>query len=129
MKNPMLIDTSIWIEYFKENEKIIKVIEKGLMENNVFIAGPVVAELLQGVKSESEFQKLANCIDAVPFIDNSMKDWKTAGEISFKLRRNGITIPLTDIIISALAINNNLLVYTRDEHFKEVPGVKVEKDL
>lgn len=119
----MIVDTSIWIEYFKDTSGIVEVMEKGLMDNNIYIVGPVVSELLQGVKTEKEYNELKNCIDAVPYIKGRLTDWKRAGKISFKLRRSGTTIPLTDIYIAALAVKNNFIIFTRDKHFKEIPEI------
>ncbi|MFW5980582.1 MAG: PIN domain-containing protein [Halanaerobiaceae bacterium] len=123
-KTRIIVDTSIWIDYFKY-EKNVEFIENGLMNEKIFVVGPVVSELLQGVKTEKEYNKLINCIEAIPFIDTSFKDWKKAGTISYKLRRRGLTIPLTDIIISAIALNNQVFIYSKDEHFKKVPEVNL----
>lgn len=124
-KQKMIVDTSIWIEYFKNRPEVVKIIEDGLMNNRIFIIGPSISELLQGVKSEEEYDKLVNCIEAVPYLQADVTDWKKAGSISFQLRKKGITIPLTDVIISAVAVNNEAEVYTLDQHFAQIPEVVV----
>ena len=78
----IIVDTSIWIEYFKDKAEITAIIDKGLLAGSVYMAGPVVSELLQGVKTEKEFERLLGCIDAVPFIDSNFEDWRLAGSIS-----------------------------------------------
>lgn len=50
--------------------------------------------------------------------------WIEAGKTSFNLRRKGITIPTTDLIIASLAMENNCLILTLDPHFNKIPGVK-----
>ena len=130
MKNPkIIVDTSIWIEYFNKKTNIVNFIEERIMEDCLFMTGPIVSELLQGVKTEQEYEKLKNSIDAIPYLETTLEDWKEAGNISNKLRRKGITIPLTDIIISAVAISNNAKVYSLDKDFKEIPGVKLYKEI
>ena len=130
MKNPkIIVDTSIWIEYFNRKTNIVNFIEERIMEDCLFMTGPIVSELLQGVKTEQEYEKLKNSIDAIPYLETTLEDWKEAGNISNKLRRKGITIPLTDIIISSVAISNNAKVYSLDKHFKEIPGVKLYKEI
>lgn len=123
MNQKIIVDTSIWIEYFKNNEKIVQIIENGLNSNSIYITGPVVSELLQGVKTEQEFDMLSGCIDAVPYLECTAEDWIKAGRISFILRRKGITVPLTDVIISAVAIRNNAKICTLDYHFSSIDGV------
>lgn len=121
----IIVDTSIWIEYFKDKAEITAIIDKGFLAGSVYMAGPVVSELLQGVKTEKEFERLLGCIDAVPFIDSNFEDWRLAGSISFRLRKDGLTIPLTDLIIAAISINNNAYVYSLDNHFKLIPEVRL----
>ena len=130
MKNPkIIVDTSIWIEYFNRKTNIVNFIEERIMEDCLFMTGPIVSELLQGVKTEQEYEKLKNSIDAIPYLEITLEYWKEEGNISNKLRRKGITIPLTDIIISAVAISNNAKVYSLDKHFKEIPRVKLYKEI
>lgn len=124
---PIIVDSSVWIEYFKDITEVVSIIEKGIMKNKIFITGPIVAELLQGTKTEKEYNKLEECIDGIPLLKGGISCWKMAGKISFALRREGITIPLTDIFIAAVAINHDMQVYTHDEHFKQIPGVELYK--
>jgi len=123
-KQKIIVDTSIWIEYFNNNN-IVNFIEERIMEDCLFMKGPIVTELLQGLKTEKEYEKLKNSIDAIPYLEITLENWKKAGNISNKLRRKGITIPLTDIIISAVAISNDAKVYSLDKHFEKIPGVKL----
>ncbi|MEW5922288.1 MAG: PIN domain-containing protein [Bacillota bacterium] len=123
----IIVDTSIWIEYFKNRPEITVFIDGSLPNGNIYMAGPIVAELLQGVKSEKEAGKLLDCLDAVPFIESNIADWRLAGTISFKLRQEGLTIPLTDLLIGAISINNGAYVYSLDYHFNLIPGVLLMK--
>ncbi|MGI6327385.1 MAG: PIN domain-containing protein [Dethiobacteria bacterium] len=52
----IIVDTSIWIEYFKDKAEITAIIDKGLLAGSVYMAGPVVSELLQGVKTEKNLK-------------------------------------------------------------------------
>ena len=124
-KQKIIVDTSIWIEYFNNNTNIVNFIEERIMEDFLFMTGPIVTELLQGVKTEKEYEKLKNSIDAIPYLEITLGNWKKAGNISNKLRRKGIKIPLTDIIISAVAISNDAKVYSLDKHFEKIPAVKL----
>ncbi|PKM79955.1 MAG: PIN domain nuclease [Firmicutes bacterium HGW-Firmicutes-14] len=125
MMRRIMVDTSIWIEYFRGNFCDTNLIEQGLSLGYVYITGPIVAELLQGVKTSGEHKALSRCISAVPFVECGYQDWVKAGNISFNLRKKGVTVPLTDIIIAVAAIKIEAAVYTRDRHFKEIPGVKL----
>lgn len=129
MNFKIMVDTSVWIEYFRgklgHKEEML---ERGLNQNLVFVTGPIVSELLQGVKSAKEYEMLGQCIDAIPYVNCEYGDWIKAGEMAFELRRKGITIPLSDIIIAAVAIRIGAKIYTRDQHFKKIADVKLYLD-
>ena len=65
----IIVDTSVWIEYFKNNEKFVLVIEDNLNLENIFITGIIISELLHGVKGASEYKMLSKSIGAVPYIE------------------------------------------------------------
>jgi len=123
----IIVDTSIWIEYFKKKAEIVAFIDRELLLGTTYMVGPVVSELLQGVKTEQELDRLLGCIDVVPFLEASIADWRLAGLISFRLRKDGLAIPLTDLLIGAISINNRAYVYSLDHHFHFIPEVLMYK--
>ena len=115
----VLIDTSIWIEYFKGNKMVQDIIHdtKGFQ---CFIIGPVIAELLLGIKTSSEKERLISCINALPMLEITDNDWIDAGNTGNLLRQKGITVPLPDLIIFSVANRNNCALFTLDKHFKVI---------
>ncbi len=120
-----IVDTSVWVEYFKNQAVVAASMDKDLLAGSIYMVGPVISELLQGAQAEKDFRALISSIDGVPFIESNLSDWKLAGEISFKLRKRGITIPITDCVIAAIALNNDAMVMTLDRHFRHIPGLKL----
>ena len=60
--------------------------------------------------------------------DVLMPDHETArydGEIAAQLARDGSPIPQNDIWIAAIAIQNDLALVTRDNHFNEIEGLSL----
>jgi tRNA(fMet)-specific endonuclease VapC len=125
VKMKTIVDTSVWIEYFKNQDTLAAALDRELLAGNIYMVGPVISELLQGAKTEKDFQVLMNSIDGVPFIEAGVSDWKLAGELSYMLCKKGVTIPITDCLIGAIAINNDLAVTTLDQHFKHLPRLKL----
>ena len=126
MKANVLVDTSIWIEYFnKPDSRAGESLENLLKESRVFCAGVVLTELLQGAKIEREFKLILESVTALPFLETKLTNWIDAGRISFSLRKKGITIPVTDIILASLALESHCLIFTLDPHFKKIPGIKL----
>ena len=123
--NRILVDTSVWIEYFRNNPDITGIIDTELSNNNICTTGPIITELLQGVKTEKELKLLSDHVDALSYLECGINDWKKAGQISFMLRKSGHTVPVSDVIIAVVAINNGAYVYTLDNHFKQIPEVRL----
>lgn len=125
MNEKVLIDTSIWIMYFRDERNIVETVENLLNKNAAFITGPVISELLQGMKNKKEMELLNKYIDAVPYEPCQLDDWKNTGIISLELRKKGITVPLTDVLIASVAMRCKMKIYTLDKHFLVIPGVTV----
>lgn len=89
-----------------------------LIENNqVAITGVIIAELLQGVKTEKQQQQINLLINSVTSFPTQELDWVSAGLLLQELRSRGITLPLTDALIAVIAQRYQAKVLTIDKHF------------
>lgn len=123
----ILVDTSIWIEYFKGNKSVIETIHN--RDNFNYITGPVITELIQGIKTQNEKERFSMCINALPKLQISDDDWVNAGNIGNSLRNKGVTVPLPVLIIFTIATKNNCALYSLDKHFlimKEAINADIE---
>ena len=124
MRSNVLVDTSVWIEYFNRlDSEAGRSVEGLLREGRVVGTGVVLTELLQGARIKREFDAILESIVALPFLEPTQDTWITAGRISYALRRKGITVPTTDLIIASLALEYECLVFTLDPHFEKIPDV------
>ncbi len=117
MDEKYLVDTSVWVEYFKSKDNIVEFIDRGLDNKNVFVTGVILTEILQGIKNDKEKQLVKFCMDAIPYYEVNKEDWIKTGELSNALRREGITLPLADVLIASIAIKNQCKILTYDKHF------------
>ena len=120
----ILIDTSAWIDFFRNQSGAVGDIVATLIERDqAVMTGPVLAELLQGLKSRQEIDTLRELFDVLPYIETSPRDWEQTGDLLRKLRQRGITVPLTDALIASVAKRTGGAVLTLDRHFEhlEVP--------
>ena len=127
MKNRgVLPDTCAWIEYFKPGSSTLKqTLERLLLDDDVFVCGPVLYELAQVLKSDKEKSSVMEALNSLEYIETSQDLWMKAGELSSSLRKEGKTLPFSDILIAAMAIENNLSILTVDKHFEEIKGVNI----
>ena len=81
--------------------------------------------MLHGIKSEKGYKLLSESISAVPYAECIYEDWIATGEMLYNLKKKGISVPLTDVLISAIAIRYNASVLTLDKHFKSIARIKL----
>ena len=126
MKADILVDTSAWVDYFNRPDSITgNSVEHILRKGRAVIGGIILTELLQGAKIKEEFDAILESMVVVPILETTLSTWVESGRISFTLRRKGITVPTTDLIIAALSLENDCLILTLDSHFHQIPGVKL----
>lgn len=117
----ILIDTSAWIDFFRNQSGAVGDIVATLIERDqAVMTGPVLAELLQGLRSRQEINTLRELFDVLPYIEISRRDWEQTGDFLRKLRQRGITVPLTDALIAIVAKRNGCAVLTLDRHFEQL---------
>lgn len=51
-----------------------------------------------------------------------------AGSLAASLSQAGRSLPLTDIVIAAVAHAYNCAIYTTDAHFNHIPHVKLHRE-
>jgi len=115
----ILIDTSAWVKNFKGNKTAANLINNS-DTNSVFIIGPVISELIQGMKTENEKESFSYALESINRIQIADQDWLDAGLVGSLLRSKGITVPLVDLIINSVARNNHCSICTLDKHFQVI---------
>lgn len=114
----VLIDTSVWIEFFRQREPYHGIVTKLMDDDQVVCCGIVLAELMQGAKSDKELAVLDDFLNVFSFIPETPDLWAAAGKLSGKLRRKGITVGLSDCYIATAAASVKVQVATMDSHFE-----------
>ncbi len=119
--NRILIDTSVWIDYFRgRDDQFAGKVDEVLTFSDVYVPRVVIAELLQGSKSEKEIAVIEEFIGAFNIIDQTDNTWLKAGRLSFSMKRKGITVSIVDCYIAVIASENNCKIFSLDERFKSI---------
>lgn len=115
----VLVDTSVWSKALRTNHDpsnshhLVELIKDGRVE----IIGPIRQEVLSGIRSQNQFEKLRNYLDAFPDIPLSTNEFILAAEFFNQCRRKGIQGSHVDFLICAIAQTHNLSIYTLDNDF------------
>jgi predicted nucleic acid-binding protein len=116
----MLVDTSVWIELINGSLGA-KVSEQELM--NFVTCGPVVQEVLQGLRQNGASDAFRDAFLALPVLSDPLPctSFLSAAEIYRLGRSKGHTIrSSTDCLIAAIAIDNRVTVWQRDRDFEAI---------
>lgn len=113
-----LIDTTVWVKFLRGLDLSLKEKLSALvLEDRVFTSEVIIMEILMGAKSDKEYNMLYQDFLALPQLVIDHNVWETAWKTAYKLRRNGINIPMADVIISATAMYYNYALMHSDKHF------------
>ena len=121
----VLVDTSIWIEFFKSQSKIGDKLEMLLKQDSVWVCGVIIFELVQGARSDSDKAQIMKFLRGPNYIEMTDALWQRAGELSRSLRSNGFNLPFSDVLIGTIALDKGLSVFTLDKHFEHFPGLAI----
>ena len=129
-----LVDTSVWIDYLEGAETEIstsfaRMLDRGYQFG---ITSVVYQEVLQGVSSQGEFDRLSEYLGTQRFYhpQDPVASYGEAARIYFRCRRAGVTIrSAADCLIARIAIEHDLILLHNDIDFEDIAGVIPELTL
>ncbi|OFW63840.1 MAG: twitching motility protein PilT [Actinobacteria bacterium RBG_19FT_COMBO_36_27] len=124
----VLVDTSVLIDYLagNKNEKTKKFDEILNLNIPFGINFYIYQELLQGARTEKDFNLLKKYLDTQRFFNlkKGKESYAEAAKIYFYCKKKGLNISGTiDCIIVQICIENNLYLLHNDRDFEMISGV------
>ena len=116
----VIIDTSAWIEYFKNGRHtVVKKVDYCLERHLVGIGDLIYCETMQGIKSPGERIKISNLLLSLPRFNTVGFEIAEKAAYNYRmLRSKGITIRKTiDVIIGTFCAENKLQLVHYDKDF------------
>ena len=121
MSDEVLIDTSIWVEFFRKKNSPISVrLREFLKLNLVCYTGPILVELYQGAKTQHEIEILDQLFDTIHYIQIKREHYHHAGLVSQRAARSGKIFSTVDVVLAVLAHDEKLSLFSLDRHFQEI---------
>lgn len=124
MNEPLLIDTSVWIDFFNGVDSDEVNVFNYYLENDfqIFICPLIIQEILQGIKSDKKYRQIKGYLFALNVLnDDAVEAALGAVKIYRKLREKGITIRKSnDCLIAYYAIKYSLKILHRDRDFDNI---------
>ena len=117
----VLVDTSIWIEYFRNGNKFDK-LDFFLDENLVVTNDLILAELIPFLKVRNQ-RKLINLLYRINKFE-ILVNWEQIIGYQYKCLKKGLNaIGIPDLIIVQNAKQNHCSIYSLDSHFNLMENI------
>jgi len=117
----ILVDSSVWIDYFNGRKSWqTDLLEKLLSDVPIIIGDLILAEILQGFRSDNDYETAKSFLSDLPF--RQMGGYQVAVQSAQNyrtLRKKGVTVRKTiDVIIGTYCILESLPLLHDDRDFE-----------
>lgn len=119
----VLVDTSIWSLSLRRRSTSGTVsastaeLAALVQDGRVAMIGAIRQELLSGIKERAQFDRLREHLRAFPDLEITSDDYEEAASFFNRCRAKGIHGSNTDFLICAVAVRNELAIFTSDGDF------------
>lgn len=120
----ILVDTSVWIDFFngmdsKEKDQLRQLI---INHEQIALTDVILTEILQGIRNEHQYERVKNTLLQLNILHAVLvKTYIHAAEIYRSCRSKGFTVRKTnDCLIAAVAIESNCLLLHKDKDFAAI---------
>lgn len=116
----ILVDTSVWIDYFNGMEnRQTAILDTALSDNTVLTGDIILVEVLQGFDRESHFRQAKEALLALECVQLANRELAVSAATNFRfLRSKGTTIRKTvDMIIGTWCLESGVPLLHSDKDF------------
>jgi len=126
-----LLDTEILSYYLKGDSDVDKRVKEYLNNFSTLTISKITQyEILSGLEYKQatrQIQELERFLSDCTILDLTENIIRIAAKEFGRLKRNGVTIGNSDILIAATALSNNFSLATNNEkHFKHVKDLRID---
>ncbi|HXP82806.1 MAG TPA: PIN domain-containing protein [Verrucomicrobiae bacterium] len=123
----VLVDTSVWSLALRRKTESLNATEKFIVaeltelvrEGRARLIGLARQELLSGIKTTEQYEKLRLHLRSFPDEPIDTSDYEEAAKARDRCRGKGIIGSIVDILICAVAIKREWAIFTTDPDFTE----------
>ena len=128
--NPILVDTSVWIDFLNQTDSEPMLKFKSALHNRIpiYICGVIKMEILQGIEDDKEYSLTKHHLTNFINVPISNDNYFMAADIYRKGRKRGFTIRKSnDCVIASVAISNKLELLHNDRDFDAIEKISTLK--
>lgn len=121
----VLVDTSVWSLALRRKTETLGAGERRLVaeltelirEGRARVIGLVRQELLSGIKSADQYERLKAYLRAFQDVAIETTDYEEAAEAGNRCRAKGVAVSIVDILLCAVAMKRDWAIFTTDPDF------------
>jgi hypothetical protein len=121
-----LVDTSVWSLALRRKSKDMSAAEQAVVgeladltrEGRARIVGLIRQELLSGIKTAAQYEKLRIALRAFPDEPIGTADYEAAAKAGNDCRSRGIVATVVDALLCQIAVARQWSIFTTDPDFK-----------
>jgi predicted nucleic acid-binding protein len=121
----VLVDTSVWSlalrrkqETLGDSERLLVIeLSELIREGRAKVIGLVRQEMLSGIKSNEQYEKLRVHLRAFPDEPIDTSDYEEAAKAGNRCRTKGIVVSIVDVLLCAVTVRRDWSIFTTDPDF------------
>ncbi|MBI3541115.1 MAG: PIN domain-containing protein [Deltaproteobacteria bacterium] len=121
MKDKYVLDSCIWIEIQRGNNKILSEVQPHIDRNEICMIDIIKAEVLRGTRTRKDYESLKRVFDDFPMLSTT---WDRVAELAFEVGRHHFQPPLVDLYIAQAVSETKRTLVTQDKHFPKISKIR-----
>lgn len=118
---PVLIDTPIWLNYFRKNEHVFQEVNALMDAGRVCSLSLIIAELLHTAQDKEKLKIFQDFTKIFPILQEKEGLWLDAALLTHELREKKKRLSLREAYIALIAVHHGVLLYTNNKAFLKIP--------
>lgn len=117
----VLVDSTVWIDFLRGRATSQTVRLEQCLQNrdDLCCCGFVLAEVLQGVRTESEYVATKRQFETLVYLEDDRSTFELGATIYRELRRKGVTIRNSiDCLIAAVVMQHGVHLLENDRDYR-----------
>ncbi len=127
--SPVLADSSFYIRLLRTSRDPLRALAVAAATRDLVICPVVRCEVGRALVPEKVRRRFQEFWDVMINVSTDSRLWEKVEQTLWELDRQGIVLPLTDVVIACCALRVGAMVLTYDHHFHMVPGLVVNDRL
>jgi len=119
----VLVDSTVWIDFLRgkvtsQTETLDQCLQS---RDDLCCCGFVLAEVLQGVRTESEYVATKRQFETLVYLEDDRSTFELGATVYRELRRKGVTIRNSiDCLIAAVVIQHGVHLLENDRDYRYI---------